>query len=395
MVGSILAMFALVIPPARAATLVVDDDGKATASNCGASTPAPNSIQAAITAAASGDTIKVCPGTYNENVVVNKANLTIDGAKAGVDARTRDQSGESTVKGTNVTAAVQLTADGVEWDGFTVRANPNGAGIYTAPTASGHEVINNVIKDNVFGLYLNSGPKFQNLVRRNRFTDNNRAGSASGNNIYSDQGLQRALVTTNKFEDHDNAAIVIADANTVQKQLTIERNKSSDDYTFLALFGTSNTAVAKNEVATDRENTGSAIFVGDDNSDVLIDGNTISSAGFSGIAIRGSGATAPTNVDIVNNSVREAYNNGIDVTADGAGEVEVRKNTVRKSRGSGLFFGNLTQGNLILDNSSRDNGALDCEDDSVAGTFVGTAGTANTWIDNTGRRDAPDGLCKN
>jgi parallel beta-helix repeat protein len=288
-------------------------------------------------------------------------------------------------------------ANGIEWDGFTVRGNANGPGIYTGPTFSGHEVVNNVVKDNVFGLYLNSSAKFQNLVRHNRFTANNLSGSANGNGIYSDQGVQRALVTANKFENHDNAAALFADAPTTTRQVTIERNQSVDDYSFLGLFNSSNTAVASNTISNDRDDTGSAIFVGDDNDGVLVERNTISSAGYSGIAVRGTGSTAPTNVDVVNNSVRGAYNNGIDVTADGVGAVEVRGNTVKKSRRSGLYFGDGTKGNLILDNTARDNGALDCEDASRANpatdAVVGTAGTANTWIDNTGRRDAPDGLC--
>jgi VCBS repeat-containing protein len=41
-------------------------------------------IGAALAAAVSGDTLLIAPGTYNENVVVNTANLTIKGAAAGV-----------------------------------------------------------------------------------------------------------------------------------------------------------------------------------------------------------------------------------------------------------------------------------------------------------------------
>src|SRR6185436_2113810 len=34
-------------------------------------------IQAAVNAASAGDTIKVCPGSYTENVTINKASLTV------------------------------------------------------------------------------------------------------------------------------------------------------------------------------------------------------------------------------------------------------------------------------------------------------------------------------
>ncbi len=55
---------------AMAATKVVDDDGRATASNCNSNTPAFTTIQAAVSAASPGDTIKVCPGTYPEQVKI-------------------------------------------------------------------------------------------------------------------------------------------------------------------------------------------------------------------------------------------------------------------------------------------------------------------------------------
>src|SRR5438552_7544305 len=72
---------ALMARPALAATLVVDSDGKATPADCDAATITPYlTIQAAIAAATSGDTIVVCPGTgpYNEQPVVDKP-LTLSG----------------------------------------------------------------------------------------------------------------------------------------------------------------------------------------------------------------------------------------------------------------------------------------------------------------------------
>src|SRR5438445_2218353 len=76
-------------PASAATTLVVDDDGMASATDCNATTPAYPTISAAVAAASPGDTIKVCPGFYNEQVNVNKNNLTLLGAQAGTDARTR------------------------------------------------------------------------------------------------------------------------------------------------------------------------------------------------------------------------------------------------------------------------------------------------------------------
>src|SRR2546428_5026514 len=46
-------------------------------------------IGAAVTAAMPGDTIMVCAGLYAEQVQINKNKLTLLGAQAGIDSRTR------------------------------------------------------------------------------------------------------------------------------------------------------------------------------------------------------------------------------------------------------------------------------------------------------------------
>ena len=69
-----------------AATLVVDDDGMAVAGNCNSATPTYATIPAAITAALPGDIITVCPGTYTDQVIVNKDDLKLRGAHTGVSA---------------------------------------------------------------------------------------------------------------------------------------------------------------------------------------------------------------------------------------------------------------------------------------------------------------------
>lgn len=65
-------------------TLVVDDDGQASAGNCSSEAAAFSSIQAAVDAAVPGDTIFICAGIYNEQVVVHTSNLIILGS--GKDA---------------------------------------------------------------------------------------------------------------------------------------------------------------------------------------------------------------------------------------------------------------------------------------------------------------------
>lgn len=83
-VAGTLLLSVLSTGTALAATRVVDGDGFGSATNCNdTSVLAFSTIGAAITAAAPGDTIKVCPGIYDEQVTVSKQ-LTIRGDNGAI-----------------------------------------------------------------------------------------------------------------------------------------------------------------------------------------------------------------------------------------------------------------------------------------------------------------------
>ena len=181
------------------------------------STAVYSTIQAAVDAASAGSTINVDPGAYAELVTVYKR-LTINGAQAGVDARSNSRltlGSESAINGiynpstTLHTSSFYIDANDVTIDGFTVKDNTNagtyGAGIVIAPGMSGTHIVNNVIESNIAGLYLaNASSTDPAVIQHNLFRWNNNAGDNGGRGIYTDGGvsggnLTNVLIDSNTF----------------------------------------------------------------------------------------------------------------------------------------------------------------------------------------------------
>lgn len=144
-------------------TFVVDADGHATNNNCNSATATPYvTVSAAITAAGAGDTVKVCPGSYTENVMIDKK-LTVKGAQAGEDVedRTFGDADES-----KITGLVTINAADVKLNGFSLTNPGQGLGVLVKVAGDNAVVTKNIIKtvgSNVFtsptvGVYLELGP---------------------------------------------------------------------------------------------------------------------------------------------------------------------------------------------------------------------------------------------
>jgi nitrous oxidase accessory protein NosD len=396
----VVAAFGLCLAPARAGdVLVVDDDP--TTGRCHAGHDPFTTIQEAVDAAHSGDTIRVCPGVYDEHVKVATPRLTIKGAKAGRDARRRGRHGES-----EVTRGVELAEDLITWDGFLIRDNTAGPGIYTSPRFSGYTIRNTIFQDNGIGLHLGSSGVCQTWVRNNLFVANNEfTQGGAGNGIYASEGTVRVLIADNRFERHNGAGILFADhadrSRIQQRGVFVKRNQSVEDMTFAAFYASSHVHVADNLVAAregDPKFPGPAagIFVGARNHHIVVKRNRVTSASGNGIDVRSSAgdpklpAVAPEHIQVVKNKVTGVEQHGIEVDADGVGEYLVRGNLTLRNRLVGIHFGPETHDNLVAGNTARGNVVYDCQDESLGD---GTAGTDNTWRDNVGPNARPDDIC--
>ncbi|GAI55643.1 unnamed protein product, partial [marine sediment metagenome] len=100
-----------------------------------------SSIQDAINDASPGETVLVHPGTYNEQVVINKQ-LTLNGANADVNAVTGTRGSESIIDG-GTSTAVTTSAGDVIVNGFTLDGGITLDDL--ANSISGGTISNNII----------------------------------------------------------------------------------------------------------------------------------------------------------------------------------------------------------------------------------------------------------
>lgn len=374
-------------PAAAAATLVVDDDGMASAASCDATTTAYGTIQSAVDAAGPGDTVKVCPGSYPEEVVITKDDLKLQGAGAGISARNCAPraaiSRITSAAAPGGAGAIQVRASRVTIDGFTITAN-QGPGIQLTSTTSGNRIMNDFITKNTFGIALaaagGQAAGNRTYITENCIANNNAPGSASGNGIYSDTTVKAVTISGNALRGHLNAGIILL-GTTAGKvvNVTITNNTSRDDVSFANLSDVQQVTVSGNTVTQTVNGPGgmgSAIRIGDISGGkatdvVTVSNNTITSPHFAGVAVR----EVADNVTIDGNRIT-GTGNGVDNSSTADRATIVRNNTIRDVQDIGIYMEDGTFNNLITGNSVSGSGSQDCQDDT---TGANTYGTDNDW----------------
>jgi hypothetical protein len=237
-------------------------------------------ISAAVAAANEFDTIRVTPGIYNEQVIIDKT-IQLHGAQSGADARNR-VGDESIITSNNIFGIVRIAADNVVFDGFTVQNNSQGPGIRTEGFFSGHWIFNNIIQNNVFGIYFNSSGDTISQAIQNFIRDNNQPGDAFGNGIYTDGGSSNVYIDSNRFEGpHANASINFASVAPNQQNIIISNNQMIADNS-IALTNTTNVKVKKNSSIGTQ---GSSIFFGGGTSNTEIESNILHNSISNGINV--------------------------------------------------------------------------------------------------------------
>jgi parallel beta-helix repeat protein len=241
-----------------------------------------------------------------------------------------------------------------------------GTGIVNSNTAD------TVIKDNLVhdnnrhGILVTGASSERVTVEDNRVLVNGSTNEDDG--IRLDGGTSGNLVVGNesKLNRHNGYHLVSAHGNVVRGNIA-ERNGTP--------------AVAN----------GCGIDITGSNDNIVAD-NDVIGHDRAGIRIRAAGSRN----QVSRNDLIENPGDGI-LLMNGDDNI-IEDNDSKKNggggipgRGDGIRADSASAGNVIVRNEMSDNGEHDCHDDSVG---PGTSGTANVWIDNTGKTENRPGLCK-
>jgi hypothetical protein len=205
-----------------------------------------------------------------------------------VDARTRAVPVTSEAVVGAPDGAFQIEANNVVINGFTIEgvvSNPSappftglGAGVWTNPgfsgTQGGHQILNNIIQLNIVGIYLNNRCAFGTVVRFNLIRNNTVPGPASGNGIYSDLELCKAVIDRNKFSGNTSGSVLVIGFPVSASNVSVTNNElvagSAESISFL---GVSNSVISSN-VSTGSTNAATIDLFGG-NSQVTVNSNTL------------------------------------------------------------------------------------------------------------------------
>ncbi|HVX12146.1 MAG TPA: DUF4214 domain-containing protein [Pirellulales bacterium] len=276
-------------------------------------------IQAAVNGANPGDTLLADPGTYAENVTINKS-IILEGAQHGVDAQTRNPVNESVVTGVgnNGDTPFYITASDVTIDGFTVEGATNsndfGYGILEAGGTSGTQILNNIIQDNIIGLGLaNASSAAPGLVQHNLIQNNNEAGPGSGAGIYSDQFVAGGSLTSVKIDSNTFAGntgdsgidFSTTDATKPATDIAISNNVFDANARGLVAFNLTSSTITSNTFSNSTNNATADIRLFEGDNGVAITNNLMENG--AGYALRisndGTGSPNATNISFNYNSV--------------------------------------------------------------------------------------------
>jgi hypothetical protein len=326
----------------------------------------------AVAQALGGDRIIAAAGTYNFAAIVDiNKTLDIRGAQADQDARTRPNvpANESILTGAD--GVFSVSANNVIINGFTIQGQTsgllNGGAVWFKDIFSGYQFINNIVQDNIFGVYANSEGTTQSQFSFNLFQNNNNPGPAGGNGIYSDYGSHNILIDSNNFLNNDNCGIVYDTFLENNTGLFVTNNLFDMNNAGPCIFNSDGITITSNQILNS-DDTGLILSVNISNA--LVQGNELSGNMVQAIRVGSNGsAGTQSNVTILSNQIVD-NGGGILLGAMGVqSNIEIHFNRIFNNTNFGLdnMAANASnaENNWWGCNAGPNDGAGDC--DTTAG----------------------------
>jgi Periplasmic copper-binding protein (NosD) len=385
-IGTLAAL--VVTAPAQSATWIVDGaNPEVECQNADSAT-----IEEAVALAASGDTVRVCPGSYPETVVVDKP-LRLEGAGPDPQARSSDPTQEAVVEPVGALGFV-LGAPEIVLEGFTIRAAS--IGVRVERFSSGHLIRRNLFGSNSTGLQMASDGTLPSVVQANVFRANVRF--AIFNNVTAGP-LENAVIETNEFDSDESAISLTGQVVDVSidknnffghrlsgvfvngARIEITNNTFEDVTQSIRVSGFQPNRVAHNDVLRGRVN-GIVFFAG---LNAVVEFNRVAQATGDGIGLQNF-----IGGEVRGNDVEASGRHGIHLF-NGSRESAVEVNRSDGNGVDGIRVDETSSVNRINNNRFDANGEHDCHDDSIG---PGTGGTRNFWEHNHGDTANRPEICK-
>lgn len=319
-------------------------------------------IQAAVDAAESGDTISVAPGIYTEQVTVPvaKNNLTIVSQQLGA----AEIAAPATLTG--APDIVRISANAVTLENFTISGPSDGIEAGVRIDRGGSATVRDNLITQIYGSVFGAGQGVGVLIRGgngtisdNTITQYEKAGIVA-DGASSSAGIAGNLVVGVGPTDaigQDGIQISNGAHGSIVNNDVSQNIYSPQEYVAagILLFNAAPTTVVAN-TATQND-------VG-----ILVSGT--------------KGAT------LFNNDLSDSTFDGIELR-DGTTYTVVSSNHSHDNQLDGIYIDATAMNNTITRNVLMQDGNLDAEDLS---TGTGTAGTANTWSKNALTTSSPSSL---
>jgi len=235
-----------------------------------------STIQEAINAASPGDTIIVGEGTYYENLVVNVS---------GIVLRSEMGAEKTIIDGNSTGTVVEISADNVTIEGFTIRGGNTGLYIHSSNNTL-HE--NNIVNNNYDGIYLYYSSN--NTIYGNNITNNGDDGiflRGSSSNVISGNNITNNYAGIHLYSSSNN---------------TISGSKIANNKRGIYLYYSSSNVISGNNITN---NVDAGIDFSDSSNNTIV-GNNITNNDGNGIYLYYS-----SNNTIYGNNIANNYGHGV------------------------------------------------------------------------------------